>query len=503
MHRVNFSPTLQTPSSHGYQASVNFSMTSTAVSPGPCVLGGCASNLMIPVQMPMLTIVPPIHHPPNTPNNKVAVTYVHLMTVEETAAWIHTLGTFRGWKEAPVYAENFKKNSITGLMLQRLNHELLKFDLAILNSSHRLELLAIIRQLFPSFTEAVPTGSHSQSKMSGMLETDTESELPVKTISVSPSLRLHERSTPRIHKAEEYEPCMLDYLVKNKTDSVRMDTSSVQNSSAQSESGFSSRSSTKESNDLSSRSGSTISYDISESNLQKLPMIRTRKSFFVESNPRPKDITQTDKLSSKVITPPKRSYVDLVKTSKAKVVKTFSSTSSDVSSATELSKTASSDESSKSLLLTLPLSQVVRTRTGNIRNRFLQFNLIVRVEPLKKRSCWLIIFQSAEESKRALELRHQIGYDLEPYHDNQPRKLQRPTPRNPIKYRVLSKVTIRSGKSLHGDVVGELYKDKIITINKIKGRRARIIRNRVNRDPLTVGWVSSHTDQGIPLLEQM
>merc|ERR1711920_969325 len=124
-------------------------------------------------------------------------------------------------------------------------------------------------------------------------------------------------------------------------------------------------------------------------------------------------------------------------------------------------------------------------------------------EPLKKRSCWLIIFQSIEEAKRALSLRRQIGYNLQPYTNDEPRQLMRPTPRTPIDYRVLSKVTIRSGKSLHGDIVGEMYKDKIVTINKIKGRRARIIRNGSAADPITVGWVSSHTVDGLPLLEQI
>jgi len=125
------------------------------------------------------------------------------------------------------------------------------------------------------------------------------------------------------------------------------------------------------------------------------------------------------------------------------------------------------------------------------------------VEPLKKQSCWLIIFQSIKEAKRALSLRSQIGYNLEPYRNDEPRKLMRPTPRNPAEYRVLSKVTIRSGKSLHGEIVGELYKNKIVTINKIKGRRVRIIKKGSANGPVTVGWVSSHTAEGIPLLEQI
>lgn len=178
---------------------------------------------------------------------------------------------------------------------------------------------------------------------------------------------------------------------------------------------------------------------------------------------------------------------------------TCSSTSSEISSATDLSKTAHPNDSSQSLLLTVPPNEAVRT--GNILTNFLKHKFVVRVQPLKMRNCWLIIFQSVEEAKRALSLRRKIGYNLALYRNDESRK--RPTPKNPIEYRVLSKVTIRSGKSLHGDIVGELYKNKIVTINKIKGRRARIIRNGSAADPITVGWVSSHTVDGLPLLEQI
>jgi len=55
------------------------------------------------------------------------------MTVEQTSNWILTLGAFRGWKEARAYAENFRRNSITGKMLPKLNNDLLKYELGILD----------------------------------------------------------------------------------------------------------------------------------------------------------------------------------------------------------------------------------------------------------------------------------------------------------------------------------------------------------------------------------
>jgi len=510
---VNFSPSQQ-PANYNdnyfIPSALDFSMTSKRVTPCQQILTGYPTNVMIPAVNPMNTIVPPVYHPTSTPSNKVSITYVHLMNVEETAAWILTLGSYKGWKEAPLYAENFRKNSITGAMLVKLNHELLKFELGILNSSHRLELLVTIKLLFPSFTKVVsPAVQSSTSTLSGMLETDTESDLLVKTIPPSPSLDPREIYTPQAYevepcmlqnpKAGEYEPCMVDYLVKETDESVRMDMSSIKSNSAKSDSGLSTRSSVKTSSGLSTRSSSTISLDISESNFMKLPLIRTRSSF-AQASPTLDAIALTEKLSPKVVPAPRKTYADLLRAPRAKVNMTSSRSSSETSGSTSLFKTITPNKPSK-LLLTLTVNQFFTIDT--IQSHFLKFNFNVRVEPSKMKNCFVIIFHSIAQAKEALNSQRQIGYTLEPCHDEKPRKIMRPTPKNPIEYRVLSKVTIRSGKSLHGKIVGELFKNRIVTINKIKGRRARIIRKTGTMDPLTVGWVSSHTDEGIPLLEQI
>jgi len=227
-------------------------------------------------------------------------------------------------------------------------------------------------------------------------------------------------------------------------------------------------------------------------------MAGTRKSFFAKTNRTLEGICDNEEDRAKWGKKSRRSYTDLVKVG-ATPNTICSSTSSEISCTTDVSKAAHQNGSPKTLLLTAPPDQVVRT--GSIQTIFLKHKFVVRVQPLKKQNCWLIIFQSVEEAKRALSLRRQIGYNLALYRNDESRK--RPTPRNPIEYRVLSKVTIRSGKSLHGDIVGELYKNKIVTINKIKGRRARIIRYGNTTKPITVGWVSSHTIDGLPLLEQV
>jgi len=311
----------------------------------------------------------------------------------------------------------------------------------------------------------IPSTPSTLSGLSGM---DTESDHPVKTIT-SP----RGSSAPQ---AAKNKPCM-DYLIKEEDGPVKMDLSP----GVKSDSECSTRSGVSE---VSPRSSTAFSSDSSESNLQKLPMVRARRSFFVEPSIALKGVSDNRKTLTKSGTGTKSSYADLVKV-RAMASTICSSTSSETSCTTGFSNMTISKESPKSLLLTLPLNQVVRT--GNIRSNFLKFKFAVRVEPLKKQSCWLIIFQSIEEAKRALSLSRQIGYNLQPYANDEPRKLMRPTPRNPIDYRVLSKVTIRSGKSLHGDIVGELYKNKIVTINKIKGRRARIIKKCSGNEPVTVG----------------
>lgn len=100
---------------------------------------------------PVRSVQPPFHHPCSTPNNMVAVTHVHMMTVDQTANWVRTYGTHREWQEATLYEMSFRKNGVNGGMLERLNHEILRFDIGMSNDLHRLELLTIIRQLFPSY----------------------------------------------------------------------------------------------------------------------------------------------------------------------------------------------------------------------------------------------------------------------------------------------------------------------------------------------------------------
>jgi len=128
-----------------------------------------------------------------------------------------------------------------------------------------------------------------------------------------------------------------------------------------------------------------------------------------------------------------------------------------------------------------------------IRNRFLEFNFIVNVRPSGKN--YIIEFETCMQAKQALQLAKKIRYRL----------VMRPraTPSTPTNYICLVRCTIRIGKSLYGEVVGKLLEGDIVTVNQLKGRRARIIRVHKNGDVSNVGWVTVKTMEGVELLKQL
>jgi len=67
------------------------------------------------------------------------------------------------------------------------------------------------------------------------------------------------------------------------------------------------------------------------------------------------------------------------------------------------------------------------------------------------------------------------------------RKAPSPSPKCPVEYKVLSRVTVRIGKSLKSKIVGCICKGAIVTVNQIKGRRARVIHNTINGATIQIG----------------
>jgi len=78
------------------------------------------------------------------PKNHQPPTTLTRMSVEETAIWLEMLTSLKGWKEAPIYARNFKTNGVAGHMLTYLTVQTLRSELNILKFGHRLEIVAAI-----------------------------------------------------------------------------------------------------------------------------------------------------------------------------------------------------------------------------------------------------------------------------------------------------------------------------------------------------------------------
>jgi len=87
-----------------------------------------------------------------------------------------------------------------------------------------------------------------------------------------------------------------------------------------------------------------------------------------------------------------------------------------------------------------------------------------------------------------LDKAEDIGIELQPYWG------QRPCPSCPRKFKVLKAIKIREKRSITSREIGNLNKDDVVYIDKIKKLGARLKRT---------GWVSLSSDRGVPLLEQI
>jgi hypothetical protein len=154
----------------------------------------------------------------------------------------------------------------------------------------------------------------------------------------------------------------------------------------------------------------------------------------------------------------------------------------------------------RKLLLILQNDQIVSDNIAiqSIRARFQELKIQVQVEPMQdKRNVYTLVFPNYECADEVLLRAGEIGYKL------QKKWPPRPTPKRPLKYKSLAVLKIRTGKSLNADVVGILNKGEIVTVNQVKGRRARLIEEKENGEFVTIGWVSIHEEDGFSLLRQL
>jgi len=151
----------------------------------------------------------------------------------------------------------------------------------------------------------------------------------------------------------------------------------------------------------------------------------------------------------------------------------------------------------RKLVLTLPDDEISQKGDINrIRARFAEIDPDVVVKQMDKANKYTIAFQDPMKAKEALIKYRDQGYTIA---FKFPR---RPSPKAPIEYISLEDLTIRTGKAFSGDIVGKLNKGQKVTVNQLKGRRARLI--KTDQEVEKWGWVSMYSSEdGRQLLRQV
>lgn len=173
---------------------------------------------------------------------------------------------------------------------------------------------------------------------------------------------------------------------------------------------------------------------------------------------------------------------------------------------TPVSETSSSSRTPRFRKLILKLREDQMSQDENtIATRFAELNLPLKsIERSNGR--YIIAFVSPEMTWEAYYNADYIDYKLEKKWPDTP------SPQKPIEYENVSPcpLTIRKGKAFSQQRCGALEPNARVTINKVKGRRARIVEwkvvfedQQVKEGWVTRGWVSVLTAKGSTLLRQV
>jgi len=367
-------------------------------------------------------------------------TPVQEMTVHQTANWIRTFGRYHGWTQAEAYAQSFQNNSINGVLLEDLTPEMLECSLGIKNHQHQRELLSAIQYLYPS--RQMRNTPQFQGSTTGIQILESSYSNPI--------------SSANCESEMEYESdyaSTTSYLVSNHSNNVD-ETAQMDYSDMMSESGYSQRS-------------SVASYMESDNDTE-ISKCTTNKLGSVRSSPE-KDIIMVDQGT----TEESQSVKPL------KVCRPLRC---------------------RKLLLVLRQREIGQDCCSlqSIRSRFQELEIQVEMEPNEdKLNTYTLVFPNYQQAEEVLSRADEIGYKITKKYP------PRPTPTCPQKYKSMAELVIRDGKSLCGDVVGKLNEGVIVTVNQVKGRRARLIRESTGKGVETIGWVSLHEKNGVNLLKQL
>jgi len=153
----------------------------------------------------------------------------------------------------------------------------------------------------------------------------------------------------------------------------------------------------------------------------------------------------------------------------------------------------------RKLLLHLPEDKTASRNDDihSIRARFHELKIQVEVLPMEdKPNIYTLVCPNYEHAEEVLSRAHEIGYKIKK------KWPPRPNPNRPLKYKSMAELQIRVGKAFSGRVVGKLNKGDIVTVNQVKGRRARLITEKEGK-VVNIGWVSLHRENGVTLLKQI
>jgi len=357
--------------------------------------------------MPSLTwnMVYPHFNP--APYTYVPITRVNAMNVEQTANWIQTLASSKGWSNSE-YVKRFRNENINGIGLQHLSNEKL-IRLGVQNPVHRQEILSTIRSLYLG----VPVAC-------AYLNSDERWSVSGPTSYTSPSgiTKLDHKidSTPLLHKND----------CNQNVGSVKESCSNIY---------------THYSTSATSSLPGLGCCSENEMDRSSMPITRARSSVVIKRR-------------------------------------------NSISHAMNLGFPYKKPVNSRSLLVTLDSKQD-NDPERSIRNRFRELNIPVEIDKLVgKENVFVLIFSDCTSAQDALLRSVEIGYSLRCM------RPARPSPKNPRPFISLRGLKILSGKSLKSNEIDWLPKYSVVTVNQMKGCRARLIREKTDGSVKVIGWVS-------------
>jgi len=499
--------------------------------PAPSTPGELHSEQSVPVysivQPPLWTkvISPPLFMPAGTP---ISFCQVDQMNPEQTADYIGTYSRYKGWKEAQKYAESFKKQSISGCSLQELDNKMLEEQVGISDPGHRMELLSTFQRLFQTsqpqrsnnvtpmgqslFTSTIGSTFGSEYNGSfvnnlrgtptptdsfrGQMESDRESTCSRGCVSSCPTENYLAQVNTMSESGYRERTVGEGYMVNGKDNGLQITTMAARKSLG--------APSVKHTNltRISYPKAEESKFEAQSSYREVIGSVRSirRSVRSTAGSTYGEDTRSVQSIGYSI-----RSTAGSIRSVVGSVQSTVGSVQTSVGS---VESTAGSIRSTrrasfKKLIIAPGPEQFPQDglATECIRQMFAVFDDTVRVHFHSMEDStnkYLVVFGDCEMAHEAFHWAEDNGYRGKVKKEWP----ERPSPKRPIQYMALEDLRMRKGKALSGDVVGTLLKGDVVSVNQLKGRRARI-REFVDGAWSNKGWVSVHSKDGKPLLVQL